>query len=665
MAAKKKKDKPKKKKTSRFVAVVPDRVQREIEDLLEAEDADAAQEIVDEWLEKRPNDPILHFYAGCAHGINGNYVKAVVHYRRAQRADRRNETLWRNLFPAYMEIGCPIHALRTLKRYLQTEMAEEDDDLWKFQKLREHLESFRRDMASHTEVDAAQFDEFCYWNEEAQIAQFEADWDASIAAAGRALAVWPGNAAARNNRAVSHFFAGRVDAAIAEEKEVAAQHPDNVHALCNLVRFCEIAGDRASAVAYFEQVKALRPDQWESQSQPIEKLLEAYAFAGSDGDVYAFCQAHIDEVPERGNYMLGAAAANLGHVREAVHAWESAMEYEGYWSDLAEEALEALRSGKPGLARGPRFPYVGAFELFGYGQFDQVVHSLMQKTKGRHEADHIIIRHPGLLAFAQWMLHYGADVRLGLSGCALVDTEAAWEMVRDFALGQAGTDDERFQAVQILVAQGKLPPEASMRLWIRGEWKDVLLKQLEIRDDEGGDDDGAVYGDEITDMLTRAGEAIEAGKLDQAERLYLDILEQEPACLQAYNNLGLVAGLRKDATAARSHLEKALEIDPDYVVGRCNLASIYADSHESDRAKEVLKPLVDQTQFTALEIKCFYLAWAKIHLAEGDEDAARKGLEILKSLYPDDPAVQTLEKDLNLVRPIRGLRRWLSSKKKT
>ena len=464
MAKKKKKNRrAKPSQPSSFTIPIPGTVRTQIEDLLRDDLPEDALGILDEWLEKRPDHPLLSFYAGSAHAMRGRTATALRYYRTAYRGDRRNEQLLSNLLYVYLELGFTTHALRILKSYMETELAFERGDQSKLSALQDDLEQFQRQVAAHLDISPDLFEEAHFWGEECQIAQQEEDWSSSISAADKTLKILPDHPPTLNNRAMSCFFAGRLEEAIADEERALALNTVSVHALTNLIRFHHIRNERSAVATYFSRIQTLSPEDWAQQSNPLAKMMEAYAVAGTDEEIRAFLQEHADEEPARGYYMLGAAAANLDESREARRAWNRVEDDGSGWKLLADDGLSALSNSKPGLGRADHFPYVTYHELLSASQMEQLL-GVLDADAGNGQdqqraIDETVARHPGMLAAARWFLWYGPRVGDGIKMLVRLGTDEAFAALREFALGEAGTDAERLEATQQLDKAGQLPPE--------------------------------------------------------------------------------------------------------------------------------------------------------------------------------------------------------------
>ena len=64
------------------------------------------------------------------------------------------------------------------------------------------------------------------------------------------------------------------------------------------------------------------------------------------------------------------------------------------------------------------------------------------------------------------------------------------------------------------------------------------------------------------------------GKFDEAEKCFLSLVEHDPDCKEAYNNLGVIAFQKDDKVKAIDYFNRSLEIDPfnrDTIVNYTNL----------------------------------------------------------------------------------------------
>jgi tetratricopeptide (TPR) repeat protein len=98
----------------------------------------------------------------------------------------------------------------------------------------------------------------------------------------------------------------------------------------------------------------------------------------------------------------------------------------------------------------------------------------------------------------------------------------------------------------------------------------------------------AVEGDAVLGPLKRAMELTQAGKLEEAEAAYKEVLARDPSVVEAHYNLGTIYLGRKDYAAAAGEFQRVVELSPDTVEAYPALSSAYAGQGDNERALEVM-----------------------------------------------------------------------------
>ncbi len=93
---------------------------------------------------------------------------------------------------------------------------------------------------------------------------------------------------------------------------------------------------------------------------------------------------------------------------------------------------------------------------------------------------------------------------------------------------------------------------------------------------------------EIGAAFKKALELTQAGKLDEAEAAYKELMAKEPDIPEVHFNLGYVYSQRKDWTTAEAEYKKALELRPNYSDASAALARVYQESGQGDKAMELM-----------------------------------------------------------------------------
>jgi glycosyltransferase involved in cell wall biosynthesis/2-polyprenyl-3-methyl-5-hydroxy-6-metoxy-1,4-benzoquinol methylase len=90
----------------------------------------------------------------------------------------------------------------------------------------------------------------------------------------------------------------------------------------------------------------------------------------------------------------------------------------------------------------------------------------------------------------------------------------------------------------------------------------------------------------VTNKLQRGEEAFAEGRLDEARRCFLDIVEADASHKEAINNLGVLAFQSNQPTEADKYFSRALQIDPAYEDCRRNLKLL-----RQGQAAEAIQPV--------------------------------------------------------------------------
>ena len=101
----------------------------------------------------------------------------------------------------------------------------------------------------------------------------------------------------------------------------------------------------------------------------------------------------------------------------------------------------------------------------------------------------------------------------------------------------------------------------------------------------------AAAGSPAAELRTSFQKAVElqtAGKLDEAEAAYRAILDKAPDVPEVYQNLGSVLAQKKDFAGAEAAYLKGLELRPDSADIATQLAKLYQDNGQPQKAMEIM-----------------------------------------------------------------------------
>lgn len=140
--------------------------------------------------------------------------------------------------------------------------------------------------------------------------------------------------------------------------------------------------------------------------------------------------------------------------------------------------------------------------------------------------------------------------------------------------------------------------------------------------------------EELNAIFKRAGELTQAGRLDEAEAAYKEILAKR-SFPEVHFNLGYIYGQRKDWAAAEAAFQKAIELRPDYGEAYVALAKVYQDSGQGTKAMEVLAKAAAANQQDAK----VQFNLGVFHLNAGKSDEAIAAFQKAAELDPANPEV--------------------------
>jgi tetratricopeptide (TPR) repeat protein len=177
-----------------------------------------------------------------------------------------------------------------------------------------------------------------------------------------------------------------------------------------------------------------------------------------------------------------------------------------------------------------------------------------------------------------------------------------------------------------------LIPAGPTRLWVQGEWRELLLLGFELH----GESTGA-HSPPVERLAAEAMEALYEGDGERAERLLKQGLEKEPDAVDLMNNLANAYNLQGRHDEAEALIRQIYERYPDYFFGRVNVAQQHIQNGELERARELLTPLLSQRRLHFSEFAALCMAEMNLFLAEGNREGARRWLELWESMDPEHP----------------------------
>jgi Flp pilus assembly protein TadD len=450
---------------------------------------------------------------------------------------------------------------------------------------------------------------------------------------------------ALNNLSMMQYLDNQSDEAIATAERVLELQPQNFHALGNLARYLFLQGRVEEARRAAERLNAAQADRGDIWL----KRAEAFSFLGADQAVLAAfdgaqAAGALEGAPTDAMfYHLAAVAAwRLNQEDRARELWRRCLE-EAPGFDLAKANLADLRR-TVGERNGP-----WAFSL-DYLLPRKAIEEMIKettKTSRRRNADFAramqayLKRHPEIAHLIPYLLERGDPVGrdFAVKLAAAIKTPELLASLRDFALGQLGSDQTRLEAAQDATQADLLPNGALVRMWIKGELQEIMMLGFEISEEP--DDEGRLPP-KAERLAAKAMEETRYGDPAKAEQLIKQAIEIAPDHPSLINNLAATYSQLGKGEECRKLIAEIRQKFPDYFFGITNEAMYLARDGKPDQAEELVRPLLQRKRLHITEFSALCLAQIEIALARKNRQSARNWIGMWEAVYPDDPRLEVI-----------------------
>jgi len=539
----------------------------------------------------------------------------------------------------YLDYGWVSHAARIARRVLDHPDRVPADVLSRMREALEEAEGVIRENAAQGGVPFERMERACHLSEKAERWVWAGEFEEAARLYARVIETVPTWLAPHNNLAQALCMVGQVEEAIRIAEDVLRVHPDNLHAVANLVRFHLTRGEREKAEEYAARLKQLPIRSVDH----LAKAVEALGFLEDDEGLYELYRRHrkmVGDLDAISLLNLGSAAANLGHPQVARRLWRMA-HAAGAPLRAFDLLLDALDDGAPGPGSAPRYPTVALPQLIHVRQLEALARLQLAWEEGRisekvkeKRVNDLVKRMPYLLQALTKLLWEEEAPLPVIRFLAFIGTPAAVEILREFGFSQAGELGYRLAALEALADLGVVDVEEPLKVWDEehGEWVELRLAPVKITMEV----ELLPYDEEVWKRINEGAEALQKGDLEEACRQLEAALALDPEAAVAHHNLGVALQRLGKPEEAFEHLQRAVEIVPDYPYGCCTLAHYYMDRGDLEEAEEVLAHLLDRRQFHPEEWIYYQRTLARLMLERGEYKAAQEHAQIVLDMRPDD-----------------------------
>lgn len=442
---------------------------------------------------------------------------------------------------------------------------------------------------------------------------------------------------ALNNSSNLYYAEGNLKRAAELAQQALDRDPENIQALSNLTRFLCLQGRVAEAQTLAAKLKTVESERLDAETKQVEAL----AMLGDDEGILEV----FERAEKRGRlkepfvsplvfHAAAVAALRLGDEKRAKNLWQRALDVAPTYA-VARANLDDLK--KPVEERHAPWTFTLAEWVPEKTVRDLIARVTTVMKRGdaalAHATQRFFRDHPEVRALIPLLLDRGdpAGREFAFHLASAFDAPDMKTALRDFALSQRGPDQLRMKAAQQASRAGLIPP-GTVRMYIKGEWLEILLLGMEITD-------------EPTTHLRPVPQALyeqaHAALLDddpaRAEALLLQADALQPNDPAIRHNLAMAVEMQGRRDQAEMLLRENHARHPDYLFSRVTLARLAVNEGQLDRARTLLEPVLHQKRFHISEFAAFAGAQIDLLLAENEVEGARQWFDLWSSIDPDHP----------------------------
>jgi tetratricopeptide (TPR) repeat protein len=629
----------------------------QIESKMQAGDYESAGEILHDLEKKYRENPFLLTVAYNYYSETQNYYALEPVCRSLYAMDKRDPDIALAIATTYMMNSRPGMARKVFVDFLHRWPNHEDAAVAR--KTIVEIESTLRQETEPNLTDAQLFEELIVLHDEVCYALDHHLFHQGRRLAEQLLAKFPTFIPALNNLAQIYYLEGNLSKALQTSQGALEKSPENIHALANYARMLFIMGREADAMEIAKRLKqseAPAADKW-------TKIAETLGFIGDDNgllDLYSRVKAEkqLSEqyVSPLFYHLVAVIYANRGDEKEAKALWNKVLQLDPDF-ELALENLEDIRL--PKHERNGSWAYT---IQYWFPALRQEIETALGGSGKQAEKSvkNFINNHPEILRLAPILYQRGdpsaRQFLIGLAG--ITGNESLTAAAKEFALGQKGSDKLRLEAAQML-SRNKTLPNGLVRMWIEGEWRELLLLGFEINDEPRTDLPKAAM-----DVYFQSHQALKNEDGAKAQIILEDVIKKFPNSPSLFNNLAVAYQIQGNLDKSRKMLDEVLERFPDYLFGIVARTRNEINNKNYAAAHELIHRAMQRESFHFSEFESLCAVQIDLLLLEGRADRAEQWLGIWEEMMPDSPAVKEYKGKASLQMLVASGKSWMRKQRK-
>ena len=432
---------------------------------------------------------------------------------------------------------------------------------------------------------------------------------------------------ARNNLGLCLFYLGRFQEALDCFKENWDSEPRNLTAVGWMARIYLFLGDEERAQGLAAPLMHTLPVRMEDAMTQIETLLllgkEEEALEAFDKAREQSWWQAVEGVPTSALVLhMGAVChARAGNRTRALSLWQQAYDLNPNIPYIVDNLNDLKR---------PPSERHGAYAI----PVNEYLPIPWLRKLGREHPDDAATdgKIPISNAYLEAIARISDRPAMKLGTALLLDRlghgdKDAGRRLLAILKGKQGSFQERFSLGMALLQAGLIERGKTIDLWDGKKFRPSQLK------------DHKIHNEPIPNKLSpsqqeRMAEALDAfqrGDMITAKKLLERLSHDAPDEPSVWGNLATIHERLGDKEKSRAFIEKSVEIDPDYLIGRCNLALTELQDGNIETAKQYLEGLSEREELHIHEATALFGAQAVLSAIEGNYEQA---MQLLDSIAP-------------------------------
>jgi tetratricopeptide (TPR) repeat protein len=563
------------------------------------------------------------------------------------------------LADAYLANGRMGLALRTFRQFIK--QWPYDERVSDIQKTISQLEQGLIEMLSPLALSLEDGLDFACKHEELQLSMEFGNYERGKQLAKILLKQGPRFVPVLNNLSQVYWLEGDLVQAIDVSQQVLDIQPDNIHALSNMTRFLFMQGKQQEAVALAQRLKA---SQAEAADLWVKKA-EALSFIGDEDGVLSLLDeakqaGELDQLSEFVWHWCAVAEYRKGDETKARKHWQKCLQLAPYFLQ-AKDNLEELKKSR----HERNCPQ--AFSLDAWLSRNTISSLTSTVERASRQKDDSAFQnrihayfdnHSEILHFVPAALTSGDTVSrdLALKLADMSAHPALLASLKDFALGQEGSDALRLEASQLLSKHGVFKSGENIDLWLEGERRPIMMLGFQIYYDSPKKPTLKPAAQRLMEKAIYALREENGAEGEALLRKALEIQKDEPGLL---NNLAVALSMQGKHDEAEAIADEIPVHFPDYFFGQVIAVRKAIQADELEKAKAILDKMMQKQELHVTEFSALCGCQIDFMIADDKPEGAVSWFDMWKQGYPDDPVLKNYEDRMSIAGLLATVRKGL------